>query len=83
MNNLHVPPKALRVGHISPCMIDVNGLRNGGVAGYIYGLAQAQALLHMEVTVLFPNVELGRHYPVASKVDRKNLKFNCIQGFNH
>lgn len=51
--------EASLVVHVSPSIIDVNGLRNGGMAGYIYGLAWSQALLTTEITELLPDVDLA------------------------
>lgn len=77
----HLPAdKPLRVLHVSPCMIDTAGKRNGGVAAYIHGLATAQARAGADVSVVYPNVDLGHRFDPAPPTLCDGAHFTCVEG---
>jgi len=69
-----------RILHVSPCMIDTSGKRNGGVAAYIHGLATAQARAGARVRVIYPNVDLGHTFDMAPPTLCDSALFTCVGG---
>ena len=72
---------ALKVLHISPCFLDPHSDRNGGVAGYIKGLATAQAEAGLDVKVVFPNVDMGKKLSEPNTALKDGVEFECIENF--
>jgi glycosyltransferase involved in cell wall biosynthesis len=70
----------MKILHVSPCHIDLVTGKNGGVSGYILGLATAQAAAGLNVKVIFPNIDMGKKFECPPVSNSKNLSFECVDG---
>jgi glycosyltransferase involved in cell wall biosynthesis len=70
----------MKILHVSPCHIDLVTEKNGGVSGYILGLAKGQANAGLNVKVIFPNIDMGKKFECPPVASSENPLFECIDG---